>query len=111
MLFFKIVLRQVGIAAAPQPELLDELLALFVGIQLKESVALVGSDDLGDVLRQPLTVGAVQLLQRPFHLPLCFFIQLLGCWRGSRVLRLLGANRRNSDDDRKNGNEQDAYYP
>src|SRR6266478_2367961 len=38
MLFLKIVLRQVRIAAAPQPELLDELFALFVGIQLQEGV-------------------------------------------------------------------------
>src|SRR3989442_9699775 len=36
MLFFKVVLRQIRVAASPQPELLDKLFALFVGIQLQE---------------------------------------------------------------------------
>jgi len=30
VLFFEIVVREIGIAAAPEPELLDELLALLV---------------------------------------------------------------------------------
>ena len=34
VLLFKIVFREVGIAAAPQPKLLDKLFALFVGIEL-----------------------------------------------------------------------------
>ena len=59
MLFFEIVVRKVGIAAAAKPKLLDELLALFVGIELKKGVALFGRDDVGDVLRQLLPVGAV----------------------------------------------------
>ena len=59
VLFFKIVLRQVRIAAAAQPELLDELFALFVGIQLQEGIAFIRRNDVGDVLGQPLPVGAV----------------------------------------------------
>ncbi len=51
MLFLKVVFREVGIAAAPQPELLDELLALFVSIQLKESIALVRRNNVSDVFR------------------------------------------------------------
>ena len=111
MLFLKVVLWKVGIAAAPQPELLDELLALFVGIQLQESIALVGRDNVSDVFRQPLPVGTVQLLQRPLHFPLCYLVQLLEYWRSSRILRLLGGNRWNSDSHQKNRNEQGPYYP
>ncbi|PYU53508.1 MAG: hypothetical protein DMG56_28960 [Acidobacteria bacterium] len=85
------------------------MFALFVGIQLQESVALVRGDDVGDVFGQPLPVGAVQLLQRPLHLPLCFFVQFLGCWRSSRILR--SGNRWHADSDQKNGNKQGPYYP
>src|SRR6266581_2838783 len=105
MLFLKIVLRQIRIAAAPQPELLDELLALFVGIELKKGVALFGRDDVGDVLRQPLPVGAVQFFQRSLHLSLCFSIRLLLCRRGALVPRLLAEDRQDGNCERKHGGD------
>ncbi len=111
MLFFKIVLRKVGIAAAAQPKLLNELFAFFVGVQLQESVTFVGRDDIGDVLGKPLPVSAVQFLQRPPHFALCFFIQFLRCRSCTRILRLLGGNRWDRDSQRKYGNEQGPYYP
>ena len=40
VLFLKIVVGQIGIRAAAQPELLDELFALFVGRELQEGLAL-----------------------------------------------------------------------
>ncbi len=74
VLFLKIVVWQVGIAAATQPELLDELFALFVGIQLKEGIALFRRNDIGNILREPLPVSVVQLLQRALHLALGLFV-------------------------------------
>src|SRR5882762_2807223 len=93
VLFLELILRQIGVAAAPQPELFDELLALFVGIQLKESVALIRRDDIGDVLAKPLPVGAVQLLEGPLHLLFRVFGQLLWCWSSRRIWSLLSENR------------------
>ena len=63
VLFFKIVIRKVGIAAAPKPELFDELLALFIGIELKESVPFFWRNDVDHILIQPLLVLAVEFLE------------------------------------------------
>src|SRR3981189_421542 len=98
VLFFEIILRQIGVAAAPEPELLDELLALFVGIQLEESVALFRRDDIGDVLAEPLPVGAVQLLEGPLHLLFRVLGQLLCCWSSRRIWSLLSENRWKRDE-------------
>ena len=38
---------------APQPELLDELFALLIRLQLLERGALLVADDVGHVLREP----------------------------------------------------------
>ena len=59
MLFFELVVRQVRIGAAAQPELLDKLLALFVGGQLPERVALFGRNNVGNIFVQPLLVRGV----------------------------------------------------
>ena len=40
VLFLKVVVGQVGSGAAAEPELFDELLALFVGLQLEKGLAL-----------------------------------------------------------------------
>ena len=56
VMFFAIfVLVGVRIGIAAQPELLDELLALFVGGELLESRPLLVRDDVGDVLVEPLS--------------------------------------------------------
>ena len=62
VLFLELVLDGIGRGVAAQPELLDELLALFVGLQPLEGRALFIGDDVGDVLVQPLAVGSLQLL-------------------------------------------------
>ena len=103
MLFLEIVFREVGVTAAPEPELLDKLLALFVGIQLKESVALVRRDDVRDVFGEPLPVRAVQLLQGPPHLLFRNLTQLLWCGSGGWILSLLGEDHGNGNGKRKNG--------
>ena len=93
MLFLEIVVREVGIAAAAQPELLDKLLALFVGLQLQEGIALFGSNDVHHVFVEPLLVGAIEFLQGALHLALGVFIQLFRSRQGVWilwVLRLLG---------------------
>src|SRR4029077_9313897 len=50
VLFLEIVVRQVGIAAAPQPKLFNELLALFVRLQLQKSGPLFRRDNVDHVL-------------------------------------------------------------
>src|SRR5260370_28029835 len=82
VLFFEIIVRKIRIAAAAQPELLDELLALFVGFQLQESLALFGRDYVDNVLVEPLLVRGVQFLERFLEFSLLFLVELL---RGRRV--------------------------
>ena len=62
VLFLELVLGGVRRGVAAQPELLDELLALFVRLQALEGVPLLVGDDVGDVLVQPLAVGRLELL-------------------------------------------------
>src|SRR5260370_39633352 len=90
VLFFEIVVGKIGIAAAAEPKLFNELLALFVSIQLQESLALFGRNDVDDVLVEPLLVRGVQLLERFLHLSLLLFVGLLrgsGCVAIASVLR------------------------
>ena len=98
VLFFEIIFRQIGVTAAPEPELFDELLALFVRIQLKESVALIRRDDIGDVLAEPLPVRAIQLLESPPHLLFRVFGQLLRCWSSRGIWSLLCPARWKRDE-------------
>ena len=77
VLFFKIVFRQIGIRAAAQPELLDELFALFVGGQLQEGLPLFGRNNVDDVFVQPLFIRTVEFLQRLFQF---FFCSLVSFW-------------------------------
>ena len=56
--FLVFVLRRVGRGIAAQPELLDELVALFVVGELLKGRHFFRSDDVSDVLVQPLLVGA-----------------------------------------------------
>ena len=49
--FFERVLRRIRIRVAPQPELLDELFALFVGLQSQERTALFRRNDVNGPFR------------------------------------------------------------
>ena len=111
MLFFEIVVRKVGIAAAAKPKLLDELLALFVGSQLEKGVAFVRGNNVGDVLGKPLLVGVIELLQGALHLALRVFIHFLGNRRRTGILRLLGKSGRQADGECKNGCDYGTRYP
>ena len=51
--FLEVVVGQIRVAAAAQPELLDELLAFFVRFQLEKGAALFRRNDVDDVLVQP----------------------------------------------------------
>src|SRR5467141_1310013 len=64
MLFLEIVVREIGIGAAAQPKLLDELLAFFVGIKLQEGLPLFWRNNIDDVFVEPLLVRRVQFLER-----------------------------------------------
>ncbi len=70
MLFLEFVLFGVGSGVAAQPELLDEVLPLFVGVQLLEGLAFLVGDDIGDVFIQPLLVGRLQLFLELLLFPL-----------------------------------------
>src|SRR5947209_4005240 len=88
VLFLEIVVGQIGIVAAAQPELLDELFPLFVGFQLQEGSALFRRNDVNNVFVQPLLVWSVELFKRLLHLTLLLFVHLLRNWRRVGLLRL-----------------------
>src|SRR5262249_16449576 len=111
VLLFEIVVGQIRVTAAAQPELLDELLALFGGFVLQESSSLVRGNDVRNVLGQPLLVGVVQLFQGALHLALGFFVQFLRSWRGIRILRPLRKSWRQANGERENGCENSPDYP
>ena len=112
MLFLKIVIRQIRIAAAPQPELLDKLFAFFVRRQLQKRRSLVWRNDVHHVFAQPHLVRGIEFFQRLLDLLFLIFIQVLvRDWRG-RVLHLrrLCWQRRSKQSDGKYGCKQGAYY-
>ena len=74
VLFLELVLDGIGRGVAAQPELLDELLALFVGLQALEGCLLLVGDDVGDVLVQPLLPGGLQLLSSCASFFFCFSV-------------------------------------
>ncbi len=79
VLFFELVLDGIRGGIAAQPELLDELLALFVGLQPFEGGALFIGDDVGHVFVQPLAIGGLELLaELRFALLAFLFGQRLG---------------------------------
>ena len=79
VLFLEFVLFGVGRGIAPQPELLDELLAFFVGIELLESLAFFVGDDVSHVFVEPLLPRRFQLfLERRFLLFALFLGERLG---------------------------------
>ena len=79
MLFFEFVLDSIGSGVAAEPELFDELLALFVGTQTLPCGALFIRNDVSDVLVQPLAIRRLQLFaQLFFALSLLPFGERLG---------------------------------
>ncbi len=82
VLFLVLVFDAVGRGIAPQPELLDKLFALVVGVQTFEGAALLLSDDVDDVFVKPLLLRGIQfLLERGFFLhavTVAWFLQLRG---------------------------------
>src|SRR6266404_3030638 len=85
VLLTKLVFISVWIGIAPAPELFDETLTLVVGFELLERLALFISDDVRDVLVQPILVSLFQFrlhVVRLFRRVLAFIILLLGQARG-----------------------------
>src|SRR5947209_5327175 len=64
VLFLKLVLFRIWRGIAPQPELLDKALALFVGGETCERLPLLITDDVANVLVQPFLVRGLQLLAK-----------------------------------------------
>jgi len=62
VLFFVLVLLGIGSRIASQPEVLDEGLPLFIGLQPLESLLLLIRDDVDDILVHPLLPGPGELL-------------------------------------------------
>src|SRR5580700_1279852 len=115
VLFFKIVVRKIGIAAAPQPELLDKLLALFIGIKLQEGIPFFWRNDIDHVLVQPLFVLAVEFFEGLARFLFLLFALLFG--KGLRrrriygILGLLSPNTWNKDGKRECSSNQGTNYP
>src|ERR1700685_2294324 len=76
--FFERVLRRIRIRVAPQPELLDELFAFFVGLQSQERTALFRRNDVNDVFLKPFLVRRRQLFLESSIAPLAVLFGLLG---------------------------------
>ena len=64
MLFFVFVLFGIRSGVAAQPEVLDELLPLLVGLELLEGFAFFVGDDLDDVFVQPLLIRRLKLFAK-----------------------------------------------
>src|ERR1700686_5833269 len=96
MLFLEVVVGKVRVIAAAQPKLLDELFALFVGVQLKESLPLFGRNNVDNIFAKPLLVLGVQFLEGLFHFPLVLFIELLRSGRRVGIPRVLRQKLRRS---------------
>src|SRR5271166_2924828 len=62
MLFLEGILRGFGVRISATPEILDELLALFIVSELKECIAFFLGDDVGGVFIEPLTIGTAEFL-------------------------------------------------
>jgi hypothetical protein len=69
VLFAVIVGERLGIRIAPQPKLLDELLALLVVREPGERLALLVRDDISDVFLEPLLEGSRELPLKRFLAP------------------------------------------
>src|SRR5579871_6809999 len=86
VLFLELVFQRVGCRIAPQPELFDELLALFVRLKTLERGALLIGDDVEHILAQPLPVRSLEIFAEfLFFFLLLFFGKRLGyCFAGGR---------------------------
>ncbi len=74
MLFTEFVFDGVRGGVAAEPEVLDELLALFIGLQTHEGGAFLIGDDVGDVLIQPMAIGRGKLFAELLFLGLALLI-------------------------------------
>src|SRR5260370_10354140 len=85
VLLTKLVFISIRIGIATAPELFYETFALVVGFELLERLALFISDDVRDVLVQPILVSLFQFrlhVARLFRRVLNFFVLLLRQSRG-----------------------------
>ena len=80
--FLEGVFGGIGIGIAALPELLDELLAFFVGLEMQEGVALFGGDDVDDVFVEPLLILGIEFVIQIF---VSFGALLGGLFRGLLV--------------------------
>src|SRR6266446_5013337 len=79
MLFAILVLFGIGSGVAAEPELLNELLSLLVGLESREGLTLLVGDDVADLFVEPLLVRSLQLLAQPgFLLPFLLLGHRLG---------------------------------
>ena len=61
MLYLEFIFDRTRRGVAAQPELLDELLAFFIGLETFECGALFIGDDVGNVFVEPLEVRRFEL--------------------------------------------------
>ena len=64
MLFAEFIVRRVGIRVPPQPELLNEGLALLIVAQAFECLTFLVRNDVGDILIQPRPISGLDLLPK-----------------------------------------------
>src|SRR6185437_10641154 len=84
---FVLVFFRVGCRIAALPEVLNELFAFFVGLQMLESLALLIGDDVGNVFVQPFLPWALKLLPELLLSPLLFLLGKRLRYCGVRVAR------------------------
>ena len=86
VLFLELVFDGVRAGIAAQPEVLDEALALLIGLQPHEGGPFLVGDDVDDVLVQPLAIRRGQLFAQRLFLGLAL---LIGHRPSDRLGRLL----------------------
>src|SRR5262245_23260152 len=95
VLLFVLVLGSVGIGVASEPEVLNELIAFFVGFKGFERLSFLIGYDVTDILVEPVLINTLQLF---------FPLALIAVFALVFVLVLFL-----SDDARKYSSSQDTY--
>ena len=100
VLFPVFVLLRVGSGVSPQPELLDEVLALLVRRQANKSLLFFRGQDVADIFTHPLPEGSAQLVLKLLQAFLLFLLREL-----PRLLPLGSFNQRGSETESDKNNK------
>src|SRR5450631_3810999 len=90
VLFLVFILRRIGIGVSPLPELLDEVISLFIVGKALEGLQLLVGDDPAHLFVDPPFVGSLQLVSKFLLLLELFLVTLRPAQRILVARGLLG---------------------